>query len=77
MVCRLSSYLDCANFPHQDHQWCIRGCKQILRNSLAHGIEELAQYFTTGVRTGPNELSMLLIPRQEGVETKPVKTSYC
>lgn len=29
----------------------------------------------TGVRTGKH-LSVLLIPRGEGVETKPIKTSY-
>lgn len=34
-----------------------------------------SDYFSTGVNTG-NGLSMLLIPRGEGVETKPIKTSY-
>lgn len=34
-----------------------------------------ADYFSTGVNTG-NGLSMLLIPRGEGVETKIIKTSY-
>ena len=38
-----------------------------------------SDYFTTAVRTGGpgmNGLSMLLIERGEGVETKPIKTSY-
>jgi alkylation response protein AidB-like acyl-CoA dehydrogenase len=30
----------------------------------------------TGVRTSPNKLSMMIIPRGEGVETKVIKTSY-
>lgn len=30
----------------------------------------------TGVRTSEKGLSMLLIPRTEGVETKIIKTSY-
>lgn len=29
-----------------------------------------------GVRTSPTALSMLLVPRTEGVETKIIKTSY-
>ncbi|KAI8920674.1 acyl-CoA dehydrogenase [Entophlyctis helioformis] len=35
------------------------------------------QYFTTAVRTGPGAggISMLLIERTDGVETKPIKTS--
>lgn len=33
-----------------------------------------SDYFSVGVNTG-NGLSMLLIPRQEGVETKLIKTS--
>lgn len=33
-----------------------------------------SDYFSTGVNTG-NGLSMLLIPRGEGVETKQIKTS--
>lgn len=34
-----------------------------------------SDYFSVGVNTG-NGLSMLLIPRGEGVETKLIKTSY-
>ncbi|KAM0786533.1 hypothetical protein ACM66B_001990 [Microbotryomycetes sp. NB124-2] len=35
-----------------------------------------SDFFMTGVRTGDNKLSMFLIPRIEGVETKIIKTSY-
>lgn len=35
-----------------------------------------SDYFMTGVRTSKSGLSMLLIPRSEGVETKIIKTSY-
>ncbi|KAK4055846.1 hypothetical protein OIO90_003101 [Microbotryomycetes sp. JL221] len=35
-----------------------------------------SDYFMTGVRTGDNKLSMFLIPRTDGVETKIIKTSY-
>lgn len=34
-----------------------------------------ADWFTTGVKTDGG-LTVLLIPRTEGVETKPIKTSY-
>lgn len=34
-----------------------------------------ADYFMTGVRTGPGKLTMMLIPKTEGVDTKPIKTS--
>lgn len=37
----------------------------------------VADYFMTGVRTGERgELSMFLIPRDDNVETNPIKTSY-
>ena len=35
-----------------------------------------SDYFTTAVKTGPNSISTLLIPRLEGVETKIIKTAY-
>lgn len=35
-----------------------------------------AHWFTTAVKTGPNSISVLLIPRTEGVETKIIKTAY-
>jgi alkylation response protein AidB-like acyl-CoA dehydrogenase len=47
----------------------IAGTKKWITNGC------FADYFSTGVNTG-NGLSMLLIPRGEGVETKPIKTSY-
>lgn len=38
-------------------------------------IGRFADYFATAVRTEKG-ISMLLIPRCDGVETKPIKTSY-
>lgn len=35
-----------------------------------------SDYFSTAVKTGPKSISMLLIPRIDGVETKAIKTSY-
>lgn len=35
-----------------------------------------SDFFMVGVRTSPTALSMLLVPRTEGVETKIIKTSY-
>lgn len=45
--------------------------KYQLRNALGH----FADYFSTAVRTEKG-ISMLLIERGEGVETKLIKTSY-
>lgn len=47
------------------------------RCTVADGFDFHLQsdYFSVGVNTG-NGLSMLLIPRGEGVETKLIKTSY-
>lgn len=49
--------------------YIVNGTKKWITNG------HFADYFTTGVNTG-NGLSMLLIPRGEGVETKIIKTSY-
>jgi alkylation response protein AidB-like acyl-CoA dehydrogenase len=35
-----------------------------------------SDYFMTAVRTGPNSLSMMLIERDDNVETRKIKTSY-
>lgn len=51
-------------------------CSQIVNGTkkwITNGV--FCDYFVTGVRTG-NSLSVLLIERGEGVETKPIKTSY-
>jgi alkylation response protein AidB-like acyl-CoA dehydrogenase len=48
----------------------VNGCKKWITTGMH------ADYFTTAVRTGPKTLSMLLIPRMEGVETRSIKTSY-
>lgn len=49
--------------------YIVNGTKKWITNG------NFSDYFSTGVNTG-NGLSMLLIPRQEGVETKLIKTSY-
>lgn len=49
--------------------WIVNGTKKWITNGT------FADYFTTGVKTGKG-LSVLLIPRGPGVETKQIKTSY-
>jgi alkylation response protein AidB-like acyl-CoA dehydrogenase/predicted heme/steroid binding protein len=49
--------------------YIVNGTKKWITNGA------WSDYFVTGVRTGEH-LSVLLIPRGEGVETKPIKTSY-
>lgn len=49
--------------------WIISGTKKWITNGT------FADYFTTGCRTGDG-LTVILIPRGEGVNTKPLKTSY-
>ncbi|KAH7149236.1 acyl-CoA dehydrogenase/oxidase [Dactylonectria estremocensis] len=49
--------------------WIVNGTKKWITNG------SWSDYFVTGVRTGKG-LSVLLIERGEGVETKPIKTSY-
>ncbi|GAA98980.1 uncharacterized protein L969DRAFT_64385 [Mixia osmundae IAM 14324] len=51
--------------------WIVSGQKKWITGG------NFADYFTTAVRTGKNELSMLLIERDfGGVETKIIKTAY-
>ncbi|KAH9957398.1 acyl-CoA dehydrogenase NM domain-like protein [Russula dissimulans] len=49
--------------------WIINGEKKWITNG------HFADYFTTGCRT-EDGLTVILIPRQEGVTTTPIKTSY-
>ncbi|KAI0008097.1 acyl-CoA dehydrogenase NM domain-like protein [Xylariaceae sp. FL0662B] len=49
--------------------YIVNGTKKWITNGA------FSDYFVTGVRTGKG-LSVLLIERGEGVETKPIKTSY-
>lgn len=49
--------------------YIVNGTKKWITNGV------FCDYFVTGVRTG-NALSVILIERGEGVETKPIKTSY-
>ena len=52
--------------------YIVNGCKKWITNGVS------AQYFATAVKTGegPMGVTMLLIERGEGVETKIIKTSY-
>ncbi|EIN10183.1 acyl-CoA dehydrogenase [Punctularia strigosozonata HHB-11173 SS5] len=50
-------------------EWVINGTKKWITNGT------FADYFTTGCRTG-DSYTTILIPRQDGVETKAIKTSY-
>lgn len=50
--------------------YIISGTKKWITNGM------WSDYFVTGVRTSEKGLSMMLIPRGEGVETTPIKTSY-
>lgn len=49
--------------------YIVNGTKKWITNGV------FSDYFVTGVKTD-TALSVLLIPRGEGVETKPIKTSY-
>ncbi|KAJ3571970.1 hypothetical protein NPX13_g5203 [Xylaria arbuscula] len=49
--------------------YIVNGTKKWITNGV------YSDYFITGVRTEKG-LSVLIIPRGEGVETKPIKTSY-
>ncbi|KAI1308299.1 acyl-CoA dehydrogenase-like protein [Xylaria venustula] len=49
--------------------YIVNGTKKWITNGV------YSDYFITGVRTGKG-LSVLIIPRGEGVETKAIKTSY-
>ncbi|KAI5892017.1 acyl-CoA dehydrogenase NM domain-like protein [Schizophyllum commune H4-8] len=50
--------------------WRVTGTKKWITNAT------FSDYFTTGCRTDQGGLVVLLIERGEGVETKPIKTSY-
>ncbi|KAA1129348.1 hypothetical protein PGTUg99_028871 [Puccinia graminis f. sp. tritici] len=62
--------LRCTATKSADGQhYIVNGTKKWITNGT------FADYFSTGVRTDKG-LSVLLIERGEGVETKPIKTSY-
>ncbi|KAG8702168.1 hypothetical protein FRC08_003654 [Ceratobasidium sp. 394] len=50
-------------------EWIINGTKKWITNGT------FADYFVTGTRTDGG-FTVILIPRTEGVSTKPIKTSY-
>ncbi|EAU85502.1 acyl-CoA dehydrogenase [Coprinopsis cinerea okayama7 len=53
-----------------ENGWIVTGTKKWITNGT------FADYFTVGCRTEQGGLVVLLIERGEGVETKPIKTSY-
>lgn len=53
-----------------ENGWIVTGTKKWITNA------SFADYFTVGCRTEQQGLVVLLIERGEGVETKPIKTSY-
>jgi alkylation response protein AidB-like acyl-CoA dehydrogenase len=54
--------------PDRKH-YIVRGTKKWITNGM------FSDYFVTGCKTDKG-FSVLLIPRQEGVETSLIKTSY-
>ncbi|KAF8342018.1 acyl-CoA dehydrogenase/oxidase [Cantharellus anzutake] len=50
--------------------WIVNGTKKWITNG------HFSDYFSTACRTSKRGLTMLLIERGPGVETKPIKTSY-
>lgn len=50
--------------------WIVNGVKKWITSGLD------SDYFVTGVRTGNKELTMMLIERGPGIETRHIKTSY-
>lgn len=56
--------------PDGKKWWVVTGTKKWITNGT------YADYFTTGVRTGENGFTVMVIPRGDGVETKAIKTSY-
>merc|ERR1712093_470601 len=54
----------------ENGDWIVNGTKKWITGGM------YADYFMTGVRTSKDGLTMMLIPRTEGVDTKIIKTSY-
>jgi len=50
--------------------WIINGSKKWITNG------HFSDYFSVGCRTGKNKLTMILVERVEGVDTKIIKSSY-
>lgn len=54
---------------HNSEHWIVNGTKKWITNG------QFADYFTVGCRTDGG-FTVILIPRGEGVETTPIRTSY-
>ncbi|KAG8825220.1 hypothetical protein FRC17_008795 [Serendipita sp. 399] len=62
-----------ATLSEDGKEWIINGTKKWITNGT------YADYFTTACRTGKDDdtgLTVILIPRGDGVDTKAIKTSY-
>lgn len=59
-----------------DHEWNLVGKFAYLSPLNPADDVRIKDYFTTAVRTSAGGLTMMLIPRIDGVETKLIKTSY-
>ncbi|GAA5992838.1 hypothetical protein JCM10908_001364 [Rhodotorula pacifica] len=59
-----------ATLSEDGKHYIVRGAKKWITNG------HFSDYFMTAVRTGPKSLSMILIERDDNVETKRIKTSY-
>ncbi|KAG6831810.1 hypothetical protein H0H92_007487 [Tricholoma furcatifolium] len=55
-------------------EWVVNGTKVIYNKWITNGL--FADYFTVACRTEAGGITVLLIPRCDGVETKPIPTSY-
>ncbi|EMD40545.1 hypothetical protein CERSUDRAFT_111144 [Gelatoporia subvermispora B] len=58
-----------ADFDEATNEWVVSGCKKWITNGM------FSDYFTTLCQSKSGPL-VLLIPRTDDVETKPLKTSY-
>ena len=61
--------LRCTATKNDDNTWTINGTKKWITGG------HHSDYFTVGCKT-EGGLTVFLVPRGEGVETKPIKTSY-
>ncbi|GAA5901268.1 uncharacterized protein JCM6883_000158 [Sporobolomyces salmoneus] len=59
-----------AKLTEDGKHFIVTGTKKWITNG------NFSDYFMTGVRTSENELTMMLIPRTDEVDTKIIKTSY-
>ncbi|GAA5922749.1 hypothetical protein JCM3775_006123 [Rhodotorula graminis] len=59
-----------AKLSEDGKHWIVSGMKKWITNGY------FSDYFMTAVRTGPKSLTMMLIERDDSVETRKIRTSY-